>query len=150
MLDFVAEATGSGRSPPAAADDLWMTWGMAREMQAGGMSFGGHTVSHPVLSRLGAERQEEEIAGCKDRLEAELGRPMEVFSYPVGLPDCFDATTRACLERHDVAHAFSCYGGFTRPGHADRYDVPRVTVGVGTTPRMLRATTALPQLFGRS
>ena len=39
-----------------------MTWDMVREMQAAGMTIGGHTVNHPSCSRPSPEGQREEIA----------------------------------------------------------------------------------------
>jgi len=67
-LDCLAEATGSGRYDQADTLEMWMTWDMVREMRQGGMWFGGHTVTHPVLANLSRNQQEEEIAGCKKRI----------------------------------------------------------------------------------
>src|SRR5215210_4911684 len=73
FLDFIADATGSGRRDPAASRDEWLSWDMVREMQRGGMAMGGHTVNHPVLARHDRERQRSEIAGAVDRIAAETG-----------------------------------------------------------------------------
>ena len=97
FLDRVGERTGRGRAAAAEADEVWMTWAQAREMRDAGMSFGGHTVNHPILASLPTEGQEEEIRGCSARLAAELGTTMRAFSYPVGSPDAFDATTTALV-----------------------------------------------------
>ena len=63
-LRAIREATGTAQCDPRTADDLWMTWDMLREMRAAGMAIGGHTVNHPILSRMPRENQREEIAGC--------------------------------------------------------------------------------------
>jgi len=149
LMDFVAEATGSGRCDGAAAAQLWMTWDMAREMRSSGMSFGGHTVTHPILARLSPERQAEEIAGCGQRLEQELDEPMRWFAYPVGAPDTFTNDTRRLLRDAGVELAFSFYGGFARFDRWDPYDVPRVHVSVAHNPELMRATVMLPRLFAR-
>ena len=44
-----AELGGDER---ALADELYMTWDEARELQAAGVELGGHTVGHQILSRL--------------------------------------------------------------------------------------------------
>jgi peptidoglycan/xylan/chitin deacetylase (PgdA/CDA1 family) len=146
-LDRLAEETGRGRCPPHEAVDEWMTWDMVREMRNGGMEIGGHTVNHPVLSRLEPDRQHDEIAGCARRLEEELGQPMRTFSYPNGTPWSFDAHTRAALEAQGVDLAFSFYGGYlNRPGF-DRHDVPRCAVFDHWSPRDFIGAVALPQAF---
>ncbi len=148
LLDTLAEATRSGRWH-GDASERWMTWDMVRELQGAGMTIGGHTVEHPVLSRVDTERKRAEVSRCADRLEAELGVDMTMFSYPVGLPDSFGSTAKAALRERGVRHAFSLYGGYARPGHADPLDIPRTSVGAATRQADLRAVTALPFLFAR-
>lgn len=147
FLDRVGERTGRGRAPPAT--DVWLTWEMAREMRDAGMSFAGHSVSHPVLSRLPAERQREEIRGCAERLEAELGVVMRAFSYPVGAPDAFDATTMRLVREAGCEVAFAFAGGYARPGRAEPLAVPRMSVGPWLSADEVIAATVLPQLFAR-
>ena len=49
------------------------------------VEFGGHTVSHPILSRLeSAAQAQKEVAESKQRIEAELDRPVLHFAYPNG------------------------------------------------------------------
>ncbi len=148
-LNDLAVLTGSGRCPHDTAQSLWMTWDMIREMRRMGMEFGGHTVRHPILSRLSPEEQWYEIDTSKRRIEAELGEPIEAFSYPVGAADCFDATTKTCLERAGYRWGFSFHGGFAVAGHTDPYDIPRYPVSPVVTPNRLAALLTLPQLFAQ-
>jgi peptidoglycan/xylan/chitin deacetylase (PgdA/CDA1 family) len=145
-LDAIAEATGSGRYVATGGEQLWMTWDMLRVMHAAGMTIGGHTVSHQILSRMSREEQWAEIAGCGRRLEAELGTPMRTFSYPTGQPDSFDADTRACLREAGVRAAFSYYGGFRRLGAWDDLDIPRIAVEQDTSFGEFRTFLAAPGL----
>jgi peptidoglycan/xylan/chitin deacetylase (PgdA/CDA1 family) len=150
FLDWIAQASGSGRCPAEDARKAWMTWDMIREMRAGGMTIGGHTVNHPVLSRLTPQQQADEINGTAARLQAELGEPMRWFAYPVGGRDAFNAHTRAALDAAGVELAFTYYGGFRRAGAGDwdRHDVQRVAIeSIHDGPRF-RATVCLPALFG--
>ena len=146
-LNYLAEATASGRCPSEAARNTWMTWDMVRELRAAGMAVGGHTVEHPVLARLARARQAEEIAGCKRRLEAELGGPMTCFSYPVGGPGAFNEDTRACLEENGVELAFSYYRGFRRFDDWDPYDIRRIPVETDTSLDRFRGALTLPQVI---
>ena len=84
-----------------------MTWDMLREMHAAGMTIGGHTIHHAVLSRLTREEQYEEIGGCCARIAAELKAPVRAFAYAVGGRVAFNLDTRACLRHAGVRTAFS-------------------------------------------
>lgn len=148
LLDHIAEAGGTGRADPSEARTTWVTWGMARDLCDAGMHVGGHTVDHPVLARLPRAAQAEQVAGCARRLGEELGLSMRWFSYPVGLRDAFDGDTRACLEEQGVELAFSLYGGVAG-GRIDRLDVPRTSIGWGTTHGMFRSTLRAPALLAR-
>src|SRR3989344_8511691 len=57
-----------------------------REMLRNGMTFGAHTRSHPILSRIQTERLEDEVIGSKKELENALGRISSTFAYPNGQP----------------------------------------------------------------
>jgi peptidoglycan/xylan/chitin deacetylase (PgdA/CDA1 family) len=149
-IDRIAVATGSGRCDVESARSLWMTWDMVREMRDAGMAIGGHTDSHPILSRLGAQEQEREVSHCAQRLGEELGSPMRWFAYPVGSRDSFTPTTRRILGDHGVELAFSFYGGFASFQHWTPLDVPRIHVPYGATPALLEASLRLPMVFART
>jgi peptidoglycan/xylan/chitin deacetylase (PgdA/CDA1 family) len=65
-------------------NDLMLTWGQVREMSNGGISFGAHTMSHPVLARLSLEKAQEEVSESKKKIEAMIGKQVDSFSYPFG------------------------------------------------------------------
>jgi peptidoglycan/xylan/chitin deacetylase (PgdA/CDA1 family) len=150
-LDRVAAASGVGRAPAALADDVWMTWDDARRIHAAGMAIGGHTVEHPVLSRVDDDRLEAEVEGCRAALRRELGIPMELFSYPLGRPADLDDRARGALTRAGVRAAFACAGGVAHPDRHDPLRVPRAcapSAGHDGAARC-RAAVALPGVFAR-
>jgi len=61
-----------------------MTPAQLRELIAAGMTIGGHTRTHPDLTRLPLEQARAEIAGCKHDLEQTLGVDIRFFAYPGG------------------------------------------------------------------
>lgn len=126
----------------------WMDWPMIRDMAANGMIIGGHTVHHPVLSRLSLDQQRAEISGCAMRLREELDQPMDYFAYPVGGPDTFDERTRLCLQQAGVRLAFSYYGGIATRRSA-HFDMPRVAVAADMKHNLFRAMAVLPHVFCR-
>jgi peptidoglycan/xylan/chitin deacetylase (PgdA/CDA1 family) len=148
-LERLGASTGAGRAPAAAAAEQWMTWRMARELLAAGMTVGGHTVSHPILARLDVDAQRAEVFACRSRLEAELGVAMRWFSYPNGDRGSFDARTRAIVAEAGVELAFAFHAGFVRRSDAwDPYALPRIAVGPRTAGAAFAATVTLPQVFG--
>jgi len=145
FISFLADALGTGRCP--AGQGQWMTWPQVREMQTQGMEFGGHTVTHPVLSNLSRCEQEHEVRDCRNRIETELRRPISAFSYPVGQRDSFNATTQACLREAGYRWAFSYYGGFNRSLDVNPFDLQRVAVESHTSAAMFRSVACLPHVF---
>lgn len=146
-LDDLSRATGIGRPPAEAGRTTWMTWDMIRALRDGGMTIGGHTVSHPILARCTPERQQEEIAGCLRRLAEELGQPVDCFSYPVGDITAFNEHTRDALRRAGVRHAFSYYGGYRTHADWDDLDIRRISVESEHNRAWFRAMTTWPGLF---
>ncbi len=69
-----------------------MTWAQMREMQAAGVTFANHGVSHDYLIRRHPgesetqwlARMRDEIESCQRRLVAELGAAPPLFAYPYG------------------------------------------------------------------
>ncbi|HEX3697246.1 MAG TPA: polysaccharide deacetylase family protein [Polyangia bacterium] len=147
FLEFLADATGSGRCPEGSGDSTWMTWDMVRQAAAAGMGIGGHTVTHPILARLSREEQEWQVGHCGARLEQELGRPMTLFSYPIGGRTSFNADTHAALARSGVQYAFSYYGGYQSTQQWNRYDIKRVAIEAALSPDSFESLFRFPQLF---
>jgi peptidoglycan/xylan/chitin deacetylase (PgdA/CDA1 family) len=71
-------------SSTAGAASPMLSWDQVRQMSALGMVIGSHTMTHPNLPNAGVERARLEIFESKARLEAELGTPATMFSYPNG------------------------------------------------------------------
>lgn len=70
-------------------DGYWERWGyfdwrQLATLAARGFEIGAHSASHAPLTRSGPEALAEETGGAKARLERELGRAVESFSYPHG------------------------------------------------------------------
>ena len=88
---------------------------------------GAHTVTHPALSQLPAERQRVEIAGSKRQLEEILGRAVSSFAYPYGTAADFDETTVSLVRDAGFAQACSNVAGRVTQ-QTNPLRVPRVVV----------------------
>jgi peptidoglycan/xylan/chitin deacetylase (PgdA/CDA1 family) len=60
------------------------TWEQLREMESAGLEVGSHTVTHPLLTRVGTDRLLRELEQSRRRLEEMLGHTVTLFCYPNG------------------------------------------------------------------
>jgi peptidoglycan/xylan/chitin deacetylase (PgdA/CDA1 family) len=93
-----------------------MTWSEVRDLQQRGISFGSHTVTHPQLHGLSAERIREEILQSRQTIEEKTGCEVDTFAYPYAFPQTdgpFKAMLRGILEESGYR-----YGVCTRIGRA--------------------------------
>lgn len=79
---FLPKRSGEATDDPA----LPMCWDQIRELdQEGWVSFGAHTVHHPILACLTDTTEVQcEVVESRQILERELGHPVRTFAYPVG------------------------------------------------------------------
>jgi peptidoglycan/xylan/chitin deacetylase (PgdA/CDA1 family) len=75
---------GAARIEPS--NNLMMTSDQVKAMRRAGMQIGAHTLSHPILARLGDDEARAEIVGSKVFLEYLLGERISLFAYPNGKP----------------------------------------------------------------
>ena len=61
-----------------------LDWREVKEMQAQGMEFGSHTLTHPMLSQVPHDVARREIGESRRMLEDRLGTGIPFFCYPRG------------------------------------------------------------------
>lgn len=72
-----------------------LNWEQIIEMSQSGIEFGSHSRSHPVLARLDQAGLKNELRGSREIIEAKIGKPVQVLSYPVGgFNDISEVVTR--------------------------------------------------------
>jgi peptidoglycan/xylan/chitin deacetylase (PgdA/CDA1 family) len=125
-----------------------MTWNQIREMSAAGIEFGSHTVSHPNLAQLPAEKLLWELQESKRVLERELQREVPAFAYPFGTRQAYDDGVVTAVRQAGFGLATSYLPG-TNWSHAlHRYDLRRIGVELSTTAAQFRVRTALASWLG--
>lgn len=117
---------------PLFQEWLPLTWQDVKEMEKGGLvSFGGHTVSHAILTRLDDSEAWREIVGCRDALDRQLSRRSTFWAYPNGTRADFDGNHVEMLKSNFFQTILTA-----EPGHVtSRSDIgtlPRVGVGSKT------------------
>jgi peptidoglycan/xylan/chitin deacetylase (PgdA/CDA1 family) len=102
---------------------LVMDWQEVRQMAASGLvEFGAHSVSHELLDQVGEDVAGEEICSSRLRIEEELGRPCQIFSYPNGN---HSPLLMGLVARHGMRWAVTTRRGYLDQ-RANSLAVPRI------------------------
>ena len=64
--------------------NMMLDWSEVRQMAKQGITFGGHTKSHPVLSSITGNHLRDEVGGSKKKIESMLQTSVAHFAYPFG------------------------------------------------------------------
>ncbi len=99
-----------------------------KQLDAGPLTeVGAHSSTHAVLANLSQEAQRAEIEGCKERMEAILGRRVRLFAYPYGGRRDYTGQTVQIVQQ---AGFYAACAGF--PGRltrrTDPFQLPRFLV----------------------
>lgn len=109
---------------------LCMDWDEVRALAADPLvTFGAHTIDHLMLAKFPAERARAEMAESRRRIEAELGRPVLHFAYPVGDPTSAGPREFAIARELGFRTAVTTRPGLLFPEHRDHLTaLPRVSL----------------------
>lgn len=115
-----------------------LTWDDARALARGGLvNIYPHSVTHPILSRCSDEKVEYEISASCLAVERETGHAPEIFAYPNGGPEDFDARAWETLRRNGIRWSLA-----TTNGCADHDShplaLPRIGIGGNLSFAMFR------------
>lgn len=112
----------------ASRDGKWvdrmLTWDQVREMKRHGIDFGGHTVTHPFLSKVTPEQAAWEVSECKRRIEDEVQGGVSFFAYPSGRDEDIAEWNRDTLCRAGYRGAVTTKWGMNYQS-VDRMDLRR-------------------------
>ena len=98
--------------------------------QSGWVSFGAHTMHHPVLSAITdpAELQDE-VTECRTVLEQHLDHPVRSLAYPIGQRQHISQDVLDAVRRAGYSWAVTTSYGFNRP-QTNPYLLNRIEVDV--------------------
>lgn len=130
---------------------LVMSWDGAREMASHGVAIGGHTHTHPILTRVPIETAREEINRSRADVGREIGAAAIGFAYPNGGTGDFDDTVVRAVGEAGYPVAFTLLPGPTRRREivADPLTIRRVYVHHGDgLSRLAGKMAGVPRLTG--
>jgi len=105
-----------------------MNWDQVREMQAAGISFGCHTMTHPVLSRLDPDAMRTEIVESRRLIENRLDTHVWDFAFPFGKPKDCGSIGASTLKDLGLKTGMTTIVGVNQPG-ADLFRLRRMVQG---------------------
>jgi peptidoglycan/xylan/chitin deacetylase (PgdA/CDA1 family) len=91
----------------------YLTVEQIQEMKKAGIDFGGHTHTHPLLTKISVDAASEEISRAKKLLEEWTGEKSTLFAYPNGL---YSRDHFRILDGLGYEAAFSVRPGANRAG----------------------------------
>jgi len=111
-------------------EDLFqfMTWDEVRQLCEEGFAVGSHTISHPILTRLGTESLVRELEESKKKIEEETGRDCSPLAYPNGREEDFSGEVIKAARAVGYRIAFAVTERINAPP-LDRFAVRRYSIG---------------------
>jgi len=106
---------------------LMLDWDEVRLMQEHRITFGAHTATHPILSRLQAGEVKAEVLESKRVIEQQLGVPVTAFAYPVGRRQDFTEETKDIVRDAGFSCAVSTIAGSNEAGNNNIFELRRAT-----------------------
>jgi peptidoglycan/xylan/chitin deacetylase (PgdA/CDA1 family) len=108
-----------------------VTWAEVQEMEKSGwISFGAHTMHHPILAYLANPAEvEHEVNECRTLLEQQLNHPVRTFAYPVGLPEHIGKSGLRAVQKAGYNWALTTLPGSNTP-KTDPYLLRRILIDV--------------------
>jgi peptidoglycan/xylan/chitin deacetylase (PgdA/CDA1 family) len=122
--DFLTAAVPT---PYVHQDRVFLSLLEIQEMLAGGISFGAHSRTHPLLTWLNDAQLQDELTGSRHSVEAITGSAACWFAYPDGT---FTEREQRAVKSVGFAGALQT---FRRPDRGGQYAVPRVGLKVAST-----------------
>lgn len=151
FLALVREALAVPSSVATEEAALPLNWAEVRTMeQSGWVSFGAHTMHHPILACLrNAAELQREVSECRTVMEQQLGHPVPIFAYPVGGPEHIGAEDLRAVREAGYEWAVTTIPGINTK-HSNPYQLRRIESGVERHWLVLAAeTVGLWQVFFR-
>ena len=125
----------------APANMRIMNWQQARTMHQAGLSFGAHTLTHPILTRCSAAEATTEITESKTILEQNLQTTIRYFAYPNGEPGDFNSNIKTIVQNAGFDCALTTIEGYNDLTN-DLFELKRVPLEPDCTIATLAARTS--------
>ncbi|HXA75798.1 MAG TPA: polysaccharide deacetylase family protein [Candidatus Acidoferrales bacterium] len=135
LLKLSEQAQEQGMSIAPSDVDRTLSWAAITEMDRAGVSFGSHTLTHQILTRIPLDTARQEVRQSKTAIETALQKCCDAFAYPNG---SWSTQTRHLLAEEGFQLAVTTERG-AWTATCDRLAIPRSNISednvVGPTHR---------------
>ena len=147
LLHDIFEGLGmNGSNPLERGSRIMLNWDEVKEMARHGITFGSHSHTHPILSRMPPQEAKEDILMSKKIIEEQLGREIKHFAYPNGRAEDFSEELREYCKEIDFESVATVIFGVNNVKDNSTFSLRRVPA---TRPIWMLAGELLKQ-FARS
>jgi hypothetical protein len=94
-----------------------MSWDQVRRLAGAGVSFGPHSITHPILARTEDGRSRVEITGSWVRLTEQVSDAVPIFCWPNGDETSFGPREQRIAEEIGMLAALSTIPGAFSPSN---------------------------------
>jgi peptidoglycan/xylan/chitin deacetylase (PgdA/CDA1 family) len=109
-------------------NDKMLTLDQIEEMTESNITFGSHTITHPILTKVRGERARREIIGSKSELERKINKPVASFAYPNGEESDFDDNIKKMVKEAGFRCGCTLIRG-SNSSNDDLFSLKRVWIG---------------------
>lgn len=117
------------------AKGQFLSWDNVRKMGKNNITFGAHTVSHPILTRVTLTDARREITDSRERIEKETGKRVTLFAYPNGKKEDMDFRIDRFLKEQGFSHAVTTIHGTNK---CESFRLKRIGIGSDDDLRFFR------------
>ncbi|MBU0599286.1 polysaccharide deacetylase family protein [bacterium] len=86
-------------------EKMFLSWEQVKEMSKDNISFGAHTCSHVIASKVSLAKAKEEIVCSKKIIEEQINQEVKVFAYPNGKEDDYNQEIIKILQENKFHYA---------------------------------------------
>jgi peptidoglycan/xylan/chitin deacetylase (PgdA/CDA1 family) len=102
-----------------------LSWSQVEEMSKYRITFGAHTVTHPILTNLALPEAMDEVLASKKTIEEKLNAPARLFAYPNGNRGDFNEPIKHALKEAGFLCAVTILWG-SNDFQTDPFELRRV------------------------
>lgn len=123
LLDTIASKC-KVEIPENFKKEMMLSWSEVKCMLNNGITFGSHSVNHPLLTQIPLSVAKNEIVQSKRHIEEVLGIKVSAFSYPFG---AFNSEIRSLVKNSGYELGLTTYPEKFVDGTTNLYSLTRVT-----------------------
>lgn len=131
LTNYLASTLNEG-----SKNNLMLDWEEINEMKKYNISFGSHTLTHPILTEIPIEEAMKEIRESKKIIEDRLRETIDFFAYPYGSKKEFNDQIIKLLKDTGYSCACTLISGPNKKG-TNLYTLKRYSINEGMSTNLL-------------